>query len=99
MSPDTYSDWNSLSEEETMTKMALGIYNKLGFNNANLTEDSPLWLSSTMNITDPLYIGQISKSTSIASPETGKLSFVSRHGNKFIGGRSKAKFRLVFEFK
>ena len=99
VSPDTYSDWNTLSEEETMTKMALGIYNKLGFNNGSLTEDSPLWLSSTMNITDPLYIGQLSKATSIDSPETGKLSFVSKHGNKFIGGRSKAKFRLIFEFK
>ena len=98
VSPDTYSNWNTLSEEETMTKMALGMYSKLGFNNTSITEDSPLWLESNINITDPLYIGQLSKATSIDSPETGKLSFVSKHGNKFIGGRSKAKFRLVFEF-
>ena len=97
--PDTYSDWNSLSEEETMKKMALGMYSKEGFNNATLTETSPLWFTSTMNNSNSISIGQLSKANSIGVPETGKLSFVSKHGKKFIGGRSKAKFRLVFEFR
>lgn len=97
--PDTYSDWNSLSEEETMKKMALGMYSKEGFNNANHTETSPLWFTSTMNNSNSISIGQLSKANSIGVPETGKLSFVSKHGKKFIGGRSKAKFRLVFEFR
>ena len=28
--PSEFEDWNSLSSEDTMTKMALGIYNKEG---------------------------------------------------------------------
>jgi methionine-rich copper-binding protein CopC len=99
VSPNAFNNWNDLSEEDTMTKMALGMYSKEGFNNTSITEDSPLWLTSTMNITDPISIGQLSKATDIANPKNGKLSFVSKHGEKFIGGRSKAKFRLVFEFK
>jgi hypothetical protein len=100
--PDKFSDWNNLTEEETMKYMALGIYSKDNFNNSSYTKDSPLWLETNTNDStndNAGYIGTLSKATSLTTPNIGKLSFVSKHGNKFIGGTTKGKFNLVLEFR
>lgn len=50
--PSTISDWSAFSEEETMTKMALGLYAKSGINSINSitppTKDNPIWLTTDM---------------------------------------------------
>ena len=82
--------------EETMKYMALGIYNKSGFENSSYTKNNPLWLETSVN---DKYIGRLPKAMDLATPNTARLSFVSKHGNKFIGGRTKGKFNLVLEFR
>lgn len=96
VSPNQFNDWNALTANETMRYMALGIYNKSGFENTSYTNNEPLWLETSVNSS---YIGRLPKATDLDTPNIAKLSFVSKHGNKFIGGNTKGKFNLVLEFR
>ena len=99
--PTRFTNWDDLTEEETMKYIALGIYNKSNFDNSKYnTKESPLWLvnNSTDN-SDDKYIGRLPKATDLNTPKSGELSFTSKHGEKFIGGTSRAKFNLVLEFR
>ena len=106
--PSTFKDWDNLTEEETMKYMALGIYNKSKFEDSSYTKQSPLWLesNSTNNFNNKSnensnenYIGRLPKATELNTPNVAELSFVSKHGKKFIGGTTKAKFNLTLEFR
>lgn len=117
VNPNTFSNWNDLTEEETMKYMALGIYSKSTFTNGSYNENNPLWLEtkgnanknsdvnidasedSNSNADKNNYIGRLPKATALGTPNTGELSFTSKHGNKFIGGTTKGKFKLVLEFR
>ena len=97
--PDYTPNWDELSSEDTMTKMALGIYNKKGLNVDNsldLTKESPLWLDEGMQ---SVKLGVLNRAENLTNPYEVELSFTSRHGKNFIGGRSKGKFDLVFRFE
>lgn len=97
--PSEFEDWNSLSSEDTMTKMALGIYNKEGLivdRNLQLTKESPLWLYEDIST---VKLGVLNRAQNLANPYTSKLSFTSKHGKNFIGGTSRSKFNLVFRFE
>ena len=97
--PSEFEDWNSLSSEDTMTKMALGIYNKEGLivdRNLQLTKESPLWLYEDIS---NVKLGVLNRAQNLANPYTSKLSFTSKHGKNFIGGTSRSKFNLVFRFE
>lgn len=92
-------DWDNLTPEETMRKMALGIYNKTGDwqDSSYSQEDSPLWLYT--GITSGTTIGTLERAPSLTSPSTAKIGFTSKHGKKFIGGTSRGKFELRFRFE
>ena len=91
-------DWENLNEEDSMSKMALGMFVKEGLRGDNLTtKQNPLWFSN--NMTTKTFIGTLPRATSLSEPYEAKLSFTSKHGNNFIGGRSKGNFQLVFEFE
>ncbi len=94
--PDSV-DWTRLTKEETMTKLALGMYNKEGFTDSNLTKDDPLWFSN--NMTNSTSVGQLPKAASVGAPSNAKLGFVSKHGRNFMGGNIRGKFNLVLEFR
>lgn len=94
--PDSV-DWTRLTKEETMTKLALGMYNKEGFTDSNLTKDDPLWFSN--NMTNSTSVGQLPKATNLRTPANAKLGFVSKHGRNFMGGNIRGKFNLVLEFR
>ncbi len=98
INPNKFNDWNTLTASETMRYMALGIYNKSGFENTSYNENEPLWLETNGNKNNT-YIGRLPKATDLITPNIAKLSFVSKHGNKFIGGNTKGKFNLVLEFR
>lgn len=94
--PDSV-DWTRLTKEETMTKLALGMYNKEGFTDSNLTKDDPLWFSN--NMTNPTNVGTLQKASSLRTPANAKIGFVSKHGRNFMGGNIRGKFNLVLEFR
>ena len=97
--PNTFTDWNTISQEDSMTKMALGIYNKNGLivdSNLQLTEQDPLWLTENMH---SVKLGVLNRAQNLKTPYESKLSFTSKHGKEFIGGSSKGKFNLVFRFE
>lgn len=94
--PDSV-DWTRLTKEETMSKLALGMYNKEGFTDSNLTKDDPLWFSN--NMTNPTNVGQLPKATNLRTPANAKIGFVSKHGRNFMGGNIRGKFNLVLEFR
>lgn len=96
--PDYTNDWDNLPVDESMTKMALGIYHKDGLvdKKIDLTKDNPLWLDESITSTQ---LGALNKAESLSKPYESKLSFTSKHGKNFIGGRSKGKFNLVFRFE
>ena len=96
--PRTYSDWNQLPTDESMKKMALGMYAVSGLtSNSQLDKSNPLWLEESK--INNINIGTIPRATTIGNPSECKLSFTSKHGKNFIGGRSKGKFNLVFRFE
>ena len=106
---DSESDWNSLSGDESMKKMALGIYPKKGLIGVIHNENNPVWLMTTRTM-DKIKLGRlagrevISTDTStgdstLGEVTEGQLSFVAKHGNKFKGGKTKGNFDLVFEFE
>ena len=106
---DSVPDWSSLNKEDSMKKMALGVYPKLGFNSTSHTEASPIWLSSTDSITKTK-IGNIAgrsvistdKDTGVSiygDPTKGELGLSAKYGGGFMGGKTKGKFELIFEFE
>lgn len=97
--PDKFTNWDNLSAEDSMTKMALGIYNNQGLtvdNKLKLTKQEPLWLKEGMQ---KIKLGVLKRATTLEQPYESKLSFTSKHGKNFIGGSSKGKFNLVFRFE
>lgn len=99
VSPGTVTSWDDLTTEETMSKMALGIYNKTGdWQDSSYEEkNSPLWLYTGM--TTGATIGTLERAPSLTSPSTAKIGFNSKHGKKFRGGTSRGKFELRFKFE
>lgn len=99
VTPGTVNNWDDLTTEASMTKMALGIYNKTGDweDSSYSQEDSPLWLYT--GITSGTTIGTLERAPSLTSPSTAKIGFTSKHGKKFIGGTSRGKFELRFRFE
>lgn len=155
--PDTVSNWDNLSVEDSMKKLALGIYAKSGLkklegpsngedsgSNGDIgdsgdTEETPnpeepeaptnpdgsdnaggsdgsnetesnestrnskkdtdgvLWLSEDNDINQ--YMGTISRAPSLTQSSEAQLSFKGKYGKNFIGGTSKGKFDLIFEFR
>lgn len=90
--------WDELTTEDTMKKMALGIYNKEGFKKSSYQEkDKPLWLHT--GITSGTTIGTLERAPSLTSPSTAKIGFNSKHGKKFRGGTTRGKFELIFRFE
>ncbi|WP_297713311.1 immunoglobulin-like domain-containing protein [Clostridium sp.] len=93
-------DWNELSSDETMRKMALGMYHKSGLDDTQSaieSKENPLWLTDNMN-TEKL-LGTLPRATKISEPSEVKLSFTSKHGKNFKGGTATGKFDLVFKFE
>lgn len=100
VAPTTYDDegWSNLSAEDSMSKLALGMFVDSGINGDNLkSRENPLWFSN--NMTTETHLGTLPRSSSLNTYNEAKLSFTSKHGNNFKGGRSKGKFELVFEFR
>lgn len=95
--PNSVSNWEQLDSDETMSKMALGIYAKQGFTGNNTNKDNPTWLVPNMQPSG--VIGVLDKATAENTPTSGKLSFISKHGENFKGGTSRGKFDLILEFK
>lgn len=95
--PESISDWNSLTAEESMSKMALGIYNSSGLIGATSNADNPVWLTTNIQKTN-LGILQRKDITS-GDPAEARLSLVSKHGSRFKGGKTKGKFNIIFEFE
>lgn len=93
------TNWDTLSSDETMRKMALGMYHKSGLNNtegAIPSKENPLWLTSGMT---EQKLGTLPRATKISEPYEAKLSFTSKHGKNFKGGTARGKFDLVFKFE
>lgn len=150
-------DWNNLSVEDSMKKLALGIYAKSGLEklegpsngedsgsngdtgdsgdteeiptpeepetpsnpdgsdsaggsddsdqiesnestrNSKKDTDGVLWLSEDNDINQ--YMGTILRAPSLTKSSEAQLSFKGKYGKNFIGGTSKGKFDLIFEFR
>ncbi len=95
--PGSVDNWETLSGDESITKMALGIFAKSGIENSDLSRSNPLWLTNDM--TTKTMVGVLPRSESLTTYKEGSMSFVSRQGKNFIGGRSKGKFNLVLRFE
>jgi len=99
----TEYDWDTLSSTEAMKKMALGMYVKSGLTSESpYVKEDPLWLIPKSDINtgiSDIPLGIIPRAESLGNPSECKLSFTSKHGRNFIGGRSKGKFSLVFRFE
>ena len=96
--PDTV-DWTNLSKEETMTKMALGLYAKSGFTGDNIpTKENPIWLTTDMSKTT---IGVLPKRENDVSSQSTEavLSFTAKYGKNFDSGKHRMKFTMVLEFE
>lgn len=101
-------DWSTLSENETMSKMALGLYAKSGFVGSNVpTEESPIWLTPNMSKVNigTLPKGTILSTTQVDSMNTGitpseaTLSFTAKYGKNFTAGKHRMKFTMILEFE
>lgn len=93
-------NWDELSVEDTMKKMALGMFVQEGLNGSTYTGDTEantLWF--TDNMTTEALIGILPRAESLETPYEAKLSFKSKHGKNFIGGSATGKFDLVFKFE
>lgn len=97
--PNEYSDWDSLSTDDSMKKMALGMYVKEGLTGrSQFVKENPLWLQPD-NIPNNIPLGTIPRAESLTNPFECKLSFTSKHGKNFKLGKAKGKFDLVFRFE
>lgn len=90
--------WEELSEEDTMKKMALGMFVQSGINGKIMhTKENPLWFTNEMTTETP--IGILPRASNLTTPYEAKLSFTSKHGKNFKGGTATGKFDLVFKFE
>ena len=92
-------NWGDLSKEDTMTKMALGLYAKSGFTGDNIpTKDNPIWLTTDMSKTA---IGVLPKRENDLSSQSTEavLSFTAKYGKNFDSGKHRMKFTMVLEFE
>ena len=98
VAPNSVSNWNTLSADESMKKISLGIFFSVitWLLDVKLTKDQPLWLLENM---DEIKLGTLKRATNLSNPYVSKLSFTSKHGKNFKGGSSKGKFNLVFKFE
>ena len=105
--PDSMN-WNNLSEEETMSKMALGLYHKSGLNGNNLpTKDNPIWLTTDMGETTigvlpkrELTIDESDPTIQTLGEKTeAVLSFTAKYGKNFISGKHRMNFTMILEFE
>lgn len=107
--PNSENYWNNLSAEESMKKMALGIYPKKGLTDVKHNENNPVWLRTT-GVMEETKLGRLAgreviptdQSTGVSTLgeiKEANLSFVAKHGNRFKGGKTKGNFDLVFEFE
>ena len=93
-------DWDTLSGEDAIKKMALGLYAKDGVAGRPVhTKENPLWIKPGFDTKTEL--GIIPPAESKNNPYEAKLSFTAKHAKpeNFIGGRAKGKFELVFIFE
>lgn len=91
-------NWEELSKEDSMTKMALGMYVKSGINGkTSYIKETPLWLVEGQ--TNEVRIGMLPRAERYDAPYEAKIGFTSKHGKNFMGGTSKGKFNLVFKFE
>ncbi|MDY5853790.1 MAG: hypothetical protein SPK28_06160, partial [Bacilli bacterium] len=93
-------DWDTLSGEDAIKKMALGLYVKDGVAGRPVhTKENPLWIKPGFDTKTEL--GIIPPAESKNNPYEAKLSFTAKHAKpeNFIGGRAKGKFELVFIFE
>ncbi len=101
-------DWSTLSENDTMSKMALGLYAKSGFVGSNVpTGESPIWLTPNMS---KIKIGTLPKGTILSTtqvdstntgitPSEATLSFTAKYGKNFTAGKHRMKFTMILEFE
>lgn len=103
--PAIYPDWSQLSEQETMSKLALGLYPKDGFEKSTLTKGQPKWLitESLPKLSeekDSDFIGTIpAKVKGATDPSVARLTLTAKHGEMFNFGKAKGKFQVTFEFR
>lgn len=103
VSPTIFLDWKTLSVEDSMRMMSLGLYHKFGLTdvgtngNPPLTQESPLWLTSDLSSS---YLGCLPRrKTTMTEPSEAALSFVSEHGSNFESGKVRGQFKISFEFR
>lgn len=105
-------DWTTLSEEDTMTKMALGLYAKSGIDSTSSitapTKDSPIWLTTNMQKkaigvlpkgTLPGTSTQTDDTSTVITPSEAVLSFTAKYGKNFTSGKHRMQFTMVLEFE
>lgn len=90
-------DWETLSEEQTMSKMALGLYVKSGLTGKIPVKESPLWLTTNMS---QKLIGTLPGRENEASSSLTEavLGFTAKYGKNFTSGKHRMKFTLILEF-
>lgn len=98
--------WDTLSPEESMKQMALGIYYTSSSNSTLSTvydrKDNPLWLveKGEDGATTKTKLGTLKRKATTTSASTEAVfTFTSKHGPRFQGGTSRGKFDLVFRFE
>ncbi|MPQ44134.1 immunoglobulin-like domain-containing protein [Clostridium tarantellae] len=93
VNPNKFSNWTNISETDSMSKLALGLYIKDGFKNGVHYISNPIWLNNNMN--NKTYLGEIGQE----EISIGEFSFVAKHGEYFTGESTKGKYSLVLEFE
>ena len=96
VAPNSIADWDALSEEDTMSKMALGIYAKSGFSPNSPVKECPIWLTTNMR---GQLIGTIpGRELNGSDPKEAVLGFTAKYGKNFTSGKHRMKFTMVLEF-
>ena len=96
VAPNSIADWDALSEEDTMSKMALGIYAKSGFSPNSPVKECPIWLTTNMR---GQLIGTIpGRAVNSTATNDAVLGFTAKYGKKFTSGKHRMKFTMVLEF-
>ena len=96
VAPSSIADLDALSEEDTMSKMALGIYAKSGFSPNSPVKECPIWLTTNMR---GQLIGTIpGRAVNSTATNDAVLGFTAKYGKKFTSGKHRMKFTMVLEF-
>ena len=96
VAPNSIADWTTLAEDETMSKMALGIYAKSGFSPNSPVKECPIWLTTNMK---GKLIGTIpGRELDGSDPKEAVLGFTAKYGKNFTSGKHRMKFTMVLEF-